>query len=97
MNRRHLLLIGGGVSGLLLLYCVSFGPIIYLWAKAATNDLMPRWMDDALGVVFQPHLWAMYHSEDYFAYIMWCARSGTGITDAPTWEEFRFSQDNSAR
>jgi hypothetical protein len=89
MNRRHALIVGGALSALLMLYCLSFGPVVYLWAKADQYGLMPEWLDDSLSVVFHPHIWVMYHTEPYFDYILWFAELGDALDHEWSWTEFR--------
>ncbi|MBA3697555.1 MAG: hypothetical protein H0W78_01635 [Planctomycetes bacterium] len=93
MGRRHMIIASGALSALLVLYCVSFGPIVFLWGKAAHHDLVPTWLDDGLSVVFHPHLRCMYHSETYFSYIFWFVVQGAGPITF-TWNDFRDSLDN---
>lgn len=95
MDRRHVILICGSLSALLLIYGISFGPVIYVWGKAAEYDLVPIWLDDGLSVVFHPHLWCMYHNESYFDYIFWFVEQATATTGL-TWEDFRSLQDDRA-
>lgn len=90
MTRRHLVIVGGVFSALLLLYCLGFGPLVYLWIKAEQHGLMPDRLDDALEVVFHPHMVVMYHAESYFDYVMWFIRQAETTPSSDFhWEEFR--------
>jgi hypothetical protein len=92
MNRRQVLVAGGALSALLVLYCVGFGPFVYCWAKANRHGFVPQWLDDGLGVVCYPHRRCMYHSKPYFTYIFWFVDQAAGPLSY-TWEEFRQTQD----
>lgn len=92
MNRRHPVIAAGVLSAALLLYCVSFGPVAYVWAKAGDLGFVPQWLDDGLEVVFHPHIRCMYHSESYFSYVFWFIQRAIGPL-AFTWEDFRQAQD----
>jgi hypothetical protein len=93
MNHRHVFIVGGAFSALLLLYCLSFGPLVYLWSKVDDRGLMPKWLDDTLTVVFHPHVRLMYHSESYFDYVLWFSMQAGDINTDFTWSDFRDAQD----
>jgi len=76
----------------LAFYAFSFGPLVYLDAKAdlgfVNSDLAP--------VLFFPHFLAAYAIRPYHSYIKWCAEAG-GATRVHDYETYQGNFDREIR
>lgn len=87
---RTWLLISVSLISLLVVYLLSFGPLLYVSGK--TGIEYKPWFKHSIGVVYTPHLWCMTRSESYYDYGWWwysLARPAEPKTPWIEWKERR--------
>lgn len=84
---RRWVLVAGVAAAVVFLYVVGFGPALYLLLIAERWTGHAAMLDEAIAVVFYPHLMLCYHSDGYFAYTAWFVEAATGAQ--LDWNEWR--------
>ena len=72
---------------LILLYAISFGPL--LWFGAVTHFENRTWYNRVMTPLYEPHLMLVERSEDYFTYATWWVALANPAASIPPWEEWK--------
>lgn len=75
------------IGAVLLLYSLSWGPVVYLLIKYEVSET--RWPGRMFIYVFYPHLRMMAESEHYFRYSIWWGEKAQPGVNATTWADFQ--------
>lgn len=76
---------------IILFYCISFGPLVFLMIKTEPymkSSGIIKNADEILEIVYTPHLYGMKYSKDYFDYIVWWVELA-GDKMPVSYEDFR--------
>lgn len=85
-GRRVLTWIVGGLC-IVLLYFVSFGPVVFVTMKFENE--IPDSVNHVLEAIYFPHSGLMYRSEGYFNYVLWWAKTAEPSITSFTHKQFR--------